>query len=269
MNLKNYVKTKEEVNIVSQVRKKYVNEFSDFLIKEGKIGFGSIVLDIPCGTGDMSKLIKNKTNAKKFILLDINKNMINSAREKLGKGNLFIIGDAGSVGKLVKEKVDVIICLNGFNQYIDRKKNFLEGCKNILKANGRLIFDVSTRGLNDRYTRDFFRLLEREIDSFAKKYESRYTPPTWPDEKLLGKYSEMILGCGLKLLKKEEFASWKTIEKDLESSIKISGRSRPWLKGMSYKKRKEAFIESIRGVIDKIGKKKLEHNRIFFVVGKY
>ncbi len=266
--LKEYVKSEKETEIVSKFRADYFKKYSTFLIRKGLINKNSIIVDVPCGTGGMSKEISKKINPKKFILMDINPEMIKASKKNLSSKNTFIVGDAGNIGNLIKEQVDTIICLNGFHQYIERKKDFLKGCSKILKKGGIFIFDISTRGLNDNYTKDFFKIQEKELARFVKKYNTKLSFPKWSDEKLLIRYEKMILKCGLNLLEKKEFITWKSIKDILEDSIKIPGRSRPWMKGLDYKKRRKAFVYAIRSTVDKIGKNKIENNRIFFIIKK-
>ena len=266
--LKEYVKSEKETEIVSKFRENYFKEYSTFLIRKGLINEGSIIVDVPSGTGGMSKEISKKINPKKFILMDINPEMIKASKKNLSSKNTFIVGDAGDIGNLIKEKVDNIICLNGFHQYIERKRDFLRSCSKILKKKGILIFDISTMGLNDNYTKDFFKTQEEELAKFVKKYNAKLSLPKWPDKKLLTKYEKMILKCGLNLLEKKEFITWKSIENVRGDSIKIRGRSRLWMKSLNYEKRKEAFIQSTKSTVSKIGKSKIEHNRIFFIIQK-
>ena len=266
--LKKYVKNKKEVEIVSEVRKDYVKEYVDFLIENGNIKEGKVIVDIPCGTGDMAKAIAERVNVEKFVVIDINKNMVKSAKEKITNNVLAIVGDAGDIGNLIDFKVDTIICLNGFHQYIDRKKDFLKGCEKILNKKGRLIFDISTRGLNDEYSRKFFQSQGKEVMSLSKEYNVTTQLPTWPNDSILKNYRKMILNSGLKLIDENEFTTFKTVSQILSDAITIPGRSRPWIPGLDYRKRKGIIKKSIEKTIEKLGEHKIEHNRIFFISEK-
>ena len=266
--LKKNVKNKKEVEIVSQFRKNYVKEYVNFLIKKGNIKQGKVIVDIPCGTGDMAKAITEKVNVEKFVVIDINKNMVKSAKEKIINNVLAIVGDAGDIGNLIDFKVDTIICLNGFHQYINRKEDFLRGCEKILNKKGRLIFDISTRGLDDEYTRKFFQSQRKEIMSLSKEYNITTQFPTWPNDSILKNYRKMIFDSGLKLLDENEFTTFKTVSQILSDAITIPGRSRPWIPGLNYKKRKDIIKKSIEKTTEKLGKHKIEYNRIFFILEK-
>jgi len=263
--LKDYVKNKRETKVVSNVRKEYVCTYVDFLIKKGKIKENSILVDVPCGTRDMAKAILDKVNVHKIILLDINKNMIVSAKKKVPDKSVYIIGDAGEIENLIDIKVDTIICLNGFHQYISNKKRFLKGCKKILNQGGRLIFDVSTRGLYDEYTKKFFKIQKEELGKFVKKYNIEPDLPVWPDKKLLETYKKTISDCDLHLIETQEFSSIKTVDEIRSNQTAIEGRSRPWLPGLDWTKRKEAFKIATEATLEKIGEKKIKHDRIFFI----
>jgi len=263
--LKEYVKNKKEVEIVSEVRKRYVKDYVDFLIKKGNLGRNKILVDVPCGTGDMAKEIFERTNTEKIVLIDINENMIKFAKERLKNGIQTIIGDAGKIGNLINFKVDTIVCLNGFHQYINRKFNFLKGCKKILKENGRLIFDISTRGLHDKYTRDFFKTQEKEASKSSTKLSVKTYFPRWSNEEILEKYRRMIKKSGLQLIEEKEFTSYKTTSEILVGLTEIPGRSRPWIPNLNYNQRKKILEESVKKAIEKLGQKKIEHNRVFFI----
>ena len=266
--LKNYVLNKNEAEVVSKVREEYVSDYCDFLVKEGIIGKKSVVVDVPCGTGDMVASILKKTSAQKFILIDVNPVMIASAREKLSlKENIFVIGDAADIRNLVTEPVDTILCLNGLHQYIERKEDFLKGCASILKPNGRMIFDIATRGLNDAYTKKFFALQEKELALFIKKYGTTPNMPKWCDRRALKEYEHMVTRCGLKICDIKEFITWKSFTYVMEGATKIVGRSRPWLPCLDDNQRKEALAHAINYAATKLGKNKIEHNRLFFVCG--
>lgn len=265
--LKEYVKNKKEVEIVSEVRKDYVKNYADLLIEKGNIKENDIVVDIPCGTGDMAKTIAERVKIGKFVLIDINENMVESAKEKVSNA-IPIVGDAGDIGTLINFKVDTIISLNGFHQYIDRKKDFLQGCKKILKKNGRLIFDISTRGLNNEYTRNFFQNQIKEVISLSKKHKVNIQFPMWPDNKILEEYSDMVFNSGLEVIEKVEFTSFKTVADILSDAITIPGRSRPWIPGLNYEKRKDILTHSIEKTAKKLGEHPIEHNRIFFIAEK-
>ena len=74
--LKEYVKSEKETEIVSKFREDYFKKYSTFLIRKSLINKNSIIVDVPCSTGGMSKEISKKINPKKFILMDINPEMI-------------------------------------------------------------------------------------------------------------------------------------------------------------------------------------------------
>ena len=266
--LTSYVKNKNETLIVSRVRKDYVKKYAKFLIKKGNINDNSTLVDVPCGTGDMAKAIVSLIKVKRIILFDINSNMIKSAKEKIKENMSFVLGDGANISDLIKEKVDTIICLNGFHQYIQNKNKFLMGCSKILNHKGRLILDIATRGLNDDYTKKFFKTQKSELIREVRKYKIRPTLPIWVDKKIINSYDKMILKNNLNIKEKVIFTTWYSTNYILKNQIIIPGRSLPWLKGLDYKKRKNAFIKATKKTINKIGNKKIEHNRIFYIITK-
>ena len=265
--LREYVKNEKEVKIVSEVREEYVKSYRDFLIKEGKIEEGKIIVDIPCGTGDMARDIADKIKVERFVLIDINETMVQSAKNNIAN-TLCFTADAGDIGEKIDFKVDTILCLNGFHQYFDRKEDFLKSCAKILKKSGRLVFDISTRGLYDEYTRKFFQYQKEEAINLSKKQGVTAQLPAWPDKKTLEKYHSMVLESGLSLIDTIEFTTVKTVDQILFDAVTIPGRSRPWIPGLNYSQRKDILTTSIDSAVKRLGKHPIEHNRIFFICEK-
>lgn len=117
-------------------RYKFTNEF----IK------GKKVLDIPCGVGWGTSLLKGAT----FIVgIDISKETIDYAKRHYENENRkFYIGDMQSI-PLEDNSIDALICLEGF-EHISRSAGtrFIEESKRILKRDGLLI--ITCPVLNER-----------------------------------------------------------------------------------------------------------------------
>lgn len=266
-----YVENQKEFANVSEVRKEYFKEYASLLVKWGQLNEGSVFVDVPCGTGEMTKTIIQSGFGKKFYLIDINSEMVKAARENISaisQNGVFKIGDAGDIAKLVPEKVDAIFCLNGFHIYIDRKQEFLKSCYEILKPGGILIFDVSTKGIYDKLSKSFLSIERKEIQQLAKKTGAGFKFPEWPDENLLEKYRTLSVKNGFTVNETVSIDKWMSIDEAINSTLKIPGRLRPWLLGISDEQRIAIYKQANKMAIKKTGIKMIKHNRIFFIAQK-
>lgn len=266
-----YAESPEEVAKVSEVRKEYFKDYASLLVKWGNLDEKSVLVDVPCGSGDMIKTIVQNGFGKKFYLIDINPEMIKAAKENIStvsKNGIFKLGDTSDIGKLVPEKVDAIFCLNAFSIYTDNKDKFLNGCYEILKPGGVLIFDVSTRGLRDKLSKEFLELETKELKKLAKENGIKYNFPEWPDEELLASYRGIAISKGFNVDEVVTIDKWMPIDEVVNATLNIPGRLRPWLPNISDKKRIEIYKEASQTSIEKTGIKVIQHNRIFFIAKK-
>jgi len=266
-----YVENEKEVAKVSEIRKEYFEEYASLLVKWGRLNENSVFVDVPCGTGEMTRTIIQGGFGKKFYLIDINSEMVKVAQENISaisQNGVFKIGDAGDVSKLVPGKVDAIFCLNGFHIYIDRKQEFLKGCYKILKPGGILIFDVSTKGIHDKLSKNFLSTERKELQQLAKKVGAGFKFPDWPDENLLEQYRTLSVKNGFTVNETISIDKWMSIDEAINSTLKIPGRLRPWLPGISDEQRMAIYKQANRIAIKKTGIKMIKHNRVFFIAKK-
>lgn len=102
-------------------------------------GFHNI-LEIGCGTGNYTLLLRDKFKRAKFKVVDISERMIEISRRKLkNKGIDFIVVDAEALD--LKETFDLITSHACF-QWFEDLKDALIRFKNILNYNGLIIFSI-------------------------------------------------------------------------------------------------------------------------------
>lgn len=266
-----YVKNKKEAAKVSVVRKEYFEEFSSLLVEYGKLKRDSVFVDVPCGTGEMTKTILKKSVGKKAYLIDINSEMIKVAEKfVLGQSpnSICKVGDAGDIGAIVSEKVDTVFCLNGFHIYFDRKEEFLKGVHKILKPEGIFIFDVSTQGIDDKLSKDFLKIEAEVISRLARKNGIAYTLPRWPDKRLLNTYRELVMKQGFFIEKTVTIDTWKPIDEVIKNTVSIPGRLRARLPGISDALRISMYTEATRIAKKRTGITMIKHTRVFFIAKK-
>lgn len=102
-------------------------------------GFDKI-LDIGCGTGNYTKLLKNRYPTAHIKAIDISREMVEIAKEKLhGRMIEFIIGDAEVMD--FKEQFDFITSNASFQWFEDLETTLLK-YKNLLNRNGVISFSI-------------------------------------------------------------------------------------------------------------------------------
>jgi len=262
-----YTTSLNEAAGVNDARKGYVDAFADNLIGWGGITAESTHLDVPCGTGNMVERMREKGKIGMAYLSDINPAMLDAAQQAVPDRARYVLADAADIGTVMPEQVDSITSLNGFHIYIDEKDAFLGGCHDILKPGGRLIFDVSTMGLDN----DSRRLLERHdalMRDGAARLGSEAHLPVHADQPLLDSYADMAQSHGLTLVGKhvtEKFIDYAKFE---ESTVKIPGRLRPRFPQLDDEQRMELFLNASRQAQAETGVTSVLHSRAFFVLEK-
>lgn len=96
------------------------------------------VLDLGCGTGNLSKRVLDKYPNANIVCVDISQNMINIARQKLAdyKNVEFVVGDIEEIE--FKDKYDLVVSSLVLHHLLtdDIKKNFYKIIFNMLNENG-------------------------------------------------------------------------------------------------------------------------------------
>jgi SAM-dependent methyltransferase len=263
-----YITSSKEAEAVNDVRKDYFETFMPDIIKWGKVTDTSTIVDVPCGTGGMVKLLRDKGLCKFAYLVDINAAIIDAARKAVPRDAEYIVADAAQIESVVPKGVDTIICLNGFHIYIDEKEAFLEGCMQLLSSGGRLIFDVSTLGLNDdsRQYVDRHAALMRER---ATKLGSETTLPIDADQQLLDRYAEMAKSHNLRLMDMHYVEAMVPIARYNLATTKIPGRLRPRFPQLADDEtRVKLFLDASEQAQRETQVAQVKHSRVFYVLEK-
>ena len=251
-----YIKNQQEANQVSEVRRGYVEDYAALLVQWGKLTKQSVIVDIPCGTGVMSRALAERGFGGSFVLIDINAEMIKAAQEcmaEMPQKFVYKIGDASDIGILVDEAADAIFCLNGFHIYIEQKEKFLEGCYQRLKPGGVLIFDVSTRGIGDKVSRDFLYAQSAELKRLVEGVGETNNLPSWPDESLMNSYRRMAMECGFTVNQTLSIDTWKPIDEVINETLQIPGRLRKWFPDLLEDQRLKFYREASATAKDATG----------------
>jgi len=98
------------------------------------------VLDIGCGTGSYTRLLRERFPSSRIKAVDISPGMIDVAREKLrGQRIEFAVADAEKMGD--EERYD-LVSSNASFQWFEDLEDALTGYKGLLKANGMILFSA-------------------------------------------------------------------------------------------------------------------------------
>jgi ubiquinone/menaquinone biosynthesis C-methylase UbiE len=132
------------------------------------LDFGGKLLDVPVGTAVFTaKKYKSLPDAD-ITCLDYSEDMLLQARERFSKDKNIncVQGDAGNL-QFENEAFDIVLSMNGFHAFPDKKNAFSETCR-VLKKDGTFCGCFYIRGQNRRT--DFI------VNSFLAK-KGWFTPP--------------------------------------------------------------------------------------------
>ncbi len=98
------------------------------------------ILDIGCGTGNYTLLLQNKFPFASITAMDISRQMIEVARQKLQNGKIdFVIADAETA--LLEDSFELITS-NACFQWLDNLEETLLKYKNLLTDDGTILFSI-------------------------------------------------------------------------------------------------------------------------------
>ena len=112
--------------------------------------FEGTLLDVPVGTAVFTEKKWRKLSKAQITCLDYSADMIEKAKERLGKCEhiSFVQGDVGQL-QLGDESCDIVVSMNGFHAFPDKKKAFKE-TNRVLKTGGSFIACFYIKGKSKR-----------------------------------------------------------------------------------------------------------------------
>ena len=152
------------------------NEIAERLLSYIPDDFSGTLLDVPVGTAVFTEEKWRRLSNAQIVCLDYSENMLEKARKRLGACPhiSFVQGDVGELS-LSNRSCDVVMSMNGFHAFPDKKKAFLETHR-VLKKGGLFLASFYIKGRS------------RKTDWLVKTILSKkgwFTPPFPTEEQLL------------------------------------------------------------------------------------
>ncbi len=219
---------------------------SDILFELLDIQPNDNVLDLGCGTGHISKLIKEKTSGG-VVGVDSSEGMIEKAKEKYAEEGLsFRVCSAEQLD--YESEFEVIFCNSVFQWFVDPKQA-LKACYNALRDRGRMAMQAPA---TDNYCPNFLRAVEEvKRDDSTKEIFGSFTRP-WLFLNTAEEYAELFAGAGFKVERAtiDEVVTSHTVEEAYK--IFASGAAAGYLNQEYYGARlTQDYTESFSSIVGK------------------
>ncbi len=210
------------------------------------------VLDIVCGTGNYTRLLKEKFPFARIKALDISEGMMKVCKDKLSREGIeFIIADAEDIS--FRDKFDLISSNAVFQWFKDLKKA-LKNYKRFLNDQGIIVFSL--------FGPSTFKELQTSLESFSTQRISLSASGFLAKKQVLGILTDLFSKTQLKEeIYHKEYSSLS----DLLKSIKYTGVRG---EGLPFKRAwtKQTFKE-IERIYRKKFKKLIATYQVFFCQG--
>ena len=234
----------------SEISKQYENNSviqksaSEILFELLAIQPNDDVLDLGCGTGHISKLIRDKTSGR-VIGVDPSKGMIKRAHEKFSKHDIaFHLCTAEQIN--FKNEFDIIFCNSTF-QWFTNPTKALTACFNSLKTGGKMAIQAPAK---ENYCPNFLKAIEEVKNHKTTQIIFQSFSQPWLFRNTAKEYSKLFEKAGFNVEK-------STIDKVItfhsaEEAYKIfeSGAAAGYLNQAYYNTQlTDEYIEAFREIV--------------------
>ena len=178
------------------------NRWRRIAIKKADIHDNDLVLDLACGTGDLTRAIKHYHPKCSIISGDFSINMLYIAKKKL-PDNIFVASDAHFL-PFVGDSFDRLTIAFGFRNVTDKAKGLKEFYR-VLKPNGKVcileLTQPENKFINLCYSLYFRHILPFIAGMFSSKQAYEYLPDSVSSFPKRKKFKQLIEQAGFKNIK--------------------------------------------------------------------
>jgi len=202
------------------------------------------VLDLGCGTGHISRLIRDKTSGT-IVGVDPSAGMIEKAREKFSNQDIvFRVCPAEQID--YQNEFDIIFCNSAFQWFVNPVKA-TKACHNSLRINGKMAIQAPAK---DNYCPNFLSAIAEVKNHKATKniFDSFSSP--WFFRNKAREYTELFESAGFNVEKStiEEVVTHHTAEEAYK--IFESGAAAGYLNQTYYNtKLTQEYIDAFRDIV--------------------
>jgi ubiquinone/menaquinone biosynthesis C-methylase UbiE len=167
---------------------------SEILFDLLKIGPKDDVLDLGCGTGHISRTIREKTTGR-IVGVDPSKGMIEKAQGKFSNQNIsFRVCNAEDLD--YRNEFDIVFCNSAF-QWFSNPIRAIKACHNSLRANGKMAIQAPAK---DDYCPSFLSAIsEVKKDKATQNIFGSFTAP-WFFRNTSTEYTELFESAGFSVI---------------------------------------------------------------------
>ncbi|MGD8258431.1 MAG: methyltransferase domain-containing protein [Desulfobacterales bacterium] len=208
------------------------------------------VLDLGCGTGHISRLIRAKTRGK-VVGVDPSDGMIEKAKEKfLNQDISFHVCSAEQLH--YQKEFDIIFCNSAF-QWLVNPARAIKACHNSFKINGKMAIQAPAK---DDYCPNFLKAIDDVKNHKAtQKIFKSFTNP-WFFRNKAREYAELFESAGFKVEKStiDEVVTHHTAEevyKIFESGAAAGYLNQDYYSTKLSQEYINAFMDIVRGSFEK------------------
>jgi ubiquinone/menaquinone biosynthesis C-methylase UbiE len=234
----------------SEISKKYENDSvvqksaSEILFDLLEIQPQDDVLDLGCGTGHLSRCIRDKTSGR-VVGVDASAGMIEKAREKFaGQDISFCVCSADQLA--YQNEFDIIFCNSAF-QWFANPARAIKACHDSLKDTGKIAIQAPAK---DNYCPNFLSALEEvKKNAATQNIFGTFTPP-WFFRNAAREYTELFESGGFKVETAtiDEVVTHHTAEETYR--IFESGAAAGYLNQAYYRsKLSQQYMDSFREIV--------------------
>jgi len=149
---------------------KHLDDWTDALVRWGRIHKGSMVLDAGCGTGRYSLGIGSRTGAV-VMGMDLSSGMLSRARKKMS--GIWIQGDISKM-PLENDSFDTVMIVLVL-QHVDDEPQALSEARRVLKPGGQLVLVTVSHGrIRQHIIRHFPGAVRIDLDRFMPIPEMKW-----------------------------------------------------------------------------------------------